>query len=104
MVLKQVSASPGGAYLPVDQAVPSGANVDTSSSSVSSSSSAIDEDDNDLTDNKVPQQQTVPQTQTVQQQTVTQVVSKPATVNVQKIKVRTRPQTVRMQINFFLIQ
>lgn len=59
------------------------ATVDTSSS-VSGTRTSVDEDDNDLTDNKVPQ---VP---VVQQQTVTQVVSPPATV-VQKIKVRPRP-------------
>lgn len=61
-----------------------------SSSSVSGTRTTVDEDDNDLTDNQVPQVQAVQQAQAVQHQTVTQVVSPPATV-VQKIKVRPRP-------------
>ena len=72
---------------------------------MSSSSAAIDEDDNDLSDNKVPQTQAVdekPQTQTVQQQTVTQVVQPANVAHVQKIKVRPRPiQTVRIQLHQF---
>lgn len=76
--------------------------MDTSSSLVSTSSTSIDEEDNDLTDNKVPQTQTQVQTptQTVQQQTLTQIISPPSTVNVQKIKVRPRPQTVRIYNQF----
>jgi len=60
------------------------------------SSSSFDADDNDLTDNKVPQVATVPQT-------VTQVVSQqPAAVNVQKIKVR--PQPVQIQPTYTVVQ
>ncbi|XP_031630433.1 uncharacterized protein LOC116345315 isoform X3 [Contarinia nasturtii] len=86
-VTKTVASVPAGGitYLPAPGPTQSETNVDASPSSISSSS--IDEDDNDLTDNKVPQ---VP---AVQQQTVTQIVNPPATINVQKIKVRPRPQT-----------
>ncbi|XP_031630432.1 uncharacterized protein LOC116345315 isoform X2 [Contarinia nasturtii] len=91
-VTKTVASVPAGGitYLPAPGPTQSETNVDASPSSISSSS--IDEDDNDLTDNKVPQ---VP---AVQQQTVTQIVNPPATINVQKIKVRPRPQTVVQRI------
>lgn len=64
-----------------------------SSSSVAGTNVQGDDDDNDLTDNRVPQIQNVPQT-------ITQVVS-PAAVHVQKIKVRPVPQVCISQSNHF---
>lgn len=78
------------APVPVPAPAPAPAAV-ASSSSIAGTNYRIDADDNDLTDNVVPQ--TVPQT-------ITQVVQ-PAGVHVQKIKVKTaQPQVCVIASNF----